>query len=100
VTLYRTDSIDITPTRPEHVLLIVEVVSPRTETTDRTVKADQYANAAIPFYWRVEQTPTGAPLLYTNVLDPATRRYRDGDLFTDIVRVTAPFPFEIDLRHI
>jgi hypothetical protein len=29
------------------VLLIVEVVSPGSETTDRIVKADQYATAAI-----------------------------------------------------
>jgi Uma2 family endonuclease len=100
VTVYRADSIDITPTRPEHVLLIVEVVSPGSETTDRIVKADQYANAAIPFYWRVEQAGTSAPLLYTYVLDPATRRYRDGDIFTDVVRLAAPFEFQIDLRHI
>jgi hypothetical protein len=34
VTVYRADSIDVTPTRPEHVLLVVEVVSPGSETTD------------------------------------------------------------------
>jgi hypothetical protein len=38
--------------------------------------------------------------LYTYVLDPATRRYRDTDIFTDIVRLAAPFEFEIDLHHI
>ena len=100
VTVYRADSIDVAPTRPEHVLLIVEVVSPGSETTDRIVKADQYAKAGIPFYWRVEQAPTGAPLLYTYVGDPATRRYRDGDVFTDAVRLAAPFELEIDLRQI
>jgi hypothetical protein len=40
---------------------------------------------------------TGAPLLYTYVLDPATRRYREGEVFIDIVKLTAPFPFEVDL---
>ena len=74
VTVYRADCIDITPTRPEQVLLIVEVVSPGSETTDRIVKADQYAKATIPFYWRIEQIATGAPLLYTYVLDPALPR--------------------------
>ena len=28
VTVYRAETIDVTPTRPEHVLLVVEVVSP------------------------------------------------------------------------
>ena len=65
VTVYRADSIDVTPTRPEHVLLVVEVVSPGSETTDRIVKADQYAKAGIQFYWRVEQAATGVFLLYT-----------------------------------
>ena len=46
VTVCRADTIDITPARPEHVLLVVEVVSPGSETTDRIVKADQYARPA------------------------------------------------------
>ncbi len=97
VTVYRADTIDVSPTRPEHVLLVVEVVSPGSETTDRIVKADQYAKAGIQFYWRVEQAATGAPLVYTYVLDPASGRYRDGEFFTGIVKVTAPFLVEIDL---
>ena len=97
VTVYRADTIDISPTRPEHVLLVVEVVSPGSETTDRIVKADQYARAGIPFYWRVEQAATGAPLVYTYVLDPATGRYRDGEVFTGVVKLTAPFAVEVDL---
>ncbi|MFI5915334.1 Uma2 family endonuclease [Dactylosporangium sp. NPDC051541] len=100
VTVYRADSIDVTPTRPEHVLLVVEVVSPGSETTDRIVKADQYAKAGIQFYWRVEQAATGAPLVYTYVLDPATGRYRDGAVGTGVVQVTAPFALEVDLSEI
>ncbi len=69
VTVYRADTIDIVPARPEHVLLVVEVVSPGSETTDRIVKADQYARAGITFYWRVEQTTSGIPLVHTHVLD-------------------------------
>lgn len=97
VVVYRADTIDITPTRPEHVLLVVEVVSPGSETTDRVVKVDQYATAGIPFYWRVEQAATGVPLVYTYVLDPATRAYRDGDVYTGVVKAVAPFPVEADL---
>ncbi|MGA5301729.1 Uma2 family endonuclease [Nucisporomicrobium flavum] len=99
VTVYRADTLDVSPTRPEHVLLVVEVVSPGSETTDRIVKADQYARAGIRFYWRVEQTPTGAPLVYTYVLDPATGRYRDGDIFAGTVKVAAPFPVDVDLSQ-
>jgi hypothetical protein len=28
VTVYRADTVDVSPTRPEHVLLVVEVVTP------------------------------------------------------------------------
>ncbi|GAV45298.1 Uma2 family endonuclease [Streptomyces acidiscabies] len=100
VVVYRADTIDITPTRPEHVLLVVEVVSPGSETTDRVVKTDQYAKSGIAFYWSVEQAATGVPLVYTYVLDPATRTYRDGDVFTGTVKAVAPFPVEIDLARI
>ncbi|MFD2491822.1 Uma2 family endonuclease [Amycolatopsis jiangsuensis] len=57
-----TAPLDLTPTRPEHVLLVVEVVSPGSGTTDRIVKTDQYAKAGIPFYWRVEQSAGGLPI--------------------------------------
>ena len=100
VTVYRADTIDVTPTRPEHVLLVVEVVSPGSETTDRIVKADQYARAGIQFYWRVEQATTGAPLVYTYVLDPATGRYRDSEIFTGVVKLAVPIFVEIDLSQI
>jgi Uma2 family endonuclease len=100
VTVYRAETIDVTPTRPEHVLLVVEVVSPGSETTDRIVKADQYARAGIQFYWRVEQAATGAPLVYTYVLDPATCRYRDSEIFTGVVKLAVPFSIEVDLGQI
>ncbi|WP_239118563.1 Uma2 family endonuclease [Paractinoplanes ferrugineus] len=100
VTVYRAETIDVTPTRPEHVLLVVEVVSPGSETTDRIVKADQYARAGIQFYWRVEQAATGAPLVHTYVLDPATGRYHDGEVFAGVVRLAAPFAVEIDLGRL
>lgn len=39
------------------VVLVVEVVSPSTRSTDRFRKPGQYALAGIPFYWRVETDP-------------------------------------------
>ncbi len=100
VVVYRAETIDLTPTRPEHVLLVVEVVSPGSETTDRIVKVDQYAGAGIAFYWRVEQAATGIPIIYTYVLDPARRSYRDGEVFTGTVKTTAPFTVEVDLSKV
>ncbi|MFC1432709.1 Uma2 family endonuclease [Streptacidiphilus sp. N1-3] len=97
VVVYRAETIDLTPTRPEHVLLVVEVMSPGSETTDRVVKVDQYAKAGIPFYWRVEQAATGVPLVHTYVLDPASRAYRDGEVFTGMVKAAAPFSVAVDL---
>ncbi|PJE93806.1 hypothetical protein CUT44_31880 [Streptomyces carminius] len=100
VVVYRADTIDITPTRPEHVLLVAEIVSPGSETTDRIVKTDQYAKAGIAFYWRIEQAATGVPLVYTYLLDPAARAYREGDVFTGTVKASAPFPVEVELGRI
>jgi Uma2 family endonuclease len=80
--------------------LVAEVVSPGSETTDRIVKVDQYAKAGIAFYWRIEQAPTGVPLIYTYILDPATNSYRTGDMFTGVVKACAPFTVEIDLGQL
>jgi len=99
VVVYRADTIDVTPTRPEHVLLVVEIVSPGSETTDRIVKLDQYARAGIPFYWRVELTATDIPVVYTHLLDSASGRYRDSEVFTGLVKATVPFPVAADLSH-
>jgi Uma2 family endonuclease len=100
VVVYRADTIDINPTRPGHVLLAVEIVSPGSETTDRVVKLDQYARAGIAFYWRVELTATRIPVVYTYLLDSATSRYRDGDVYTGLVKAAVPVPVEVDLAAV
>jgi len=100
VVVYRADTLDITPTRPEHVLLVVEVVSPGSETTDRFVKPGEYARAGITYYWRVEQPAGGVPVVYTHVLDPAAGAYRHTDIFTGVIDATAPFPVKIDIAHL
>ncbi|HET7014680.1 MAG TPA: Uma2 family endonuclease [Streptosporangiaceae bacterium] len=97
IVVYRADTIDVSPTRPEHILLVAEIVSPGSETTDRIVKFDQYARSGIPFYWRVELTPTDIPIVYTYLLASASRRYRDSEVLTGLIKATAPFPVEIDL---
>jgi Uma2 family endonuclease len=97
VVVYRADTVDVTPTRPGHVLLVAEIVSPGSETTDRVVKLDQYARAGIAFYWRVELTAMGIPVVYSYLLDSASSRYREGEVFTGLINATVPFQVEIDL---
>ncbi|MET7283960.1 Uma2 family endonuclease [Kribbella sp. NPDC005582] len=93
VVVYRADTIDVFPTRPEHTLLVVDFAP----SNDR---ATQYAKAGIAFYWRVEQAATGVPIVYTYVLDPASRTYRDSEVFTGEVKATAPFPVAVQLTSL
>lgn len=64
------------------------------------MKVNQYAKAGIAFYWRIEQAATGVPIVYTYVLDPATKTYRDGEMFTGVVKAAVPFPVTVDLGTI
>jgi Uma2 family endonuclease len=40
---------------PADVLLVVEVVSPGSEDTDRRIKPAEYARAGVPHFWRIER---------------------------------------------
>jgi hypothetical protein len=45
----------------------------------------------------VELTATGIPVVYAYLLDSASGQYRDGEVFTGLVKATVPFPVDIDL---
>jgi Uma2 family endonuclease len=45
------------PVGPEHVGLVVEIVSTSSRKTDRFAKPGEYAEAGIPLFWRVETDP-------------------------------------------
>jgi Uma2 family endonuclease len=100
VVVFRADTFGTMPKRPEHVLLIAEVVSPGSESADRKIKPDEYAAAGIEYYWRVEQVGIGIPVVHTYVLDAAAQVYRPTEVFTGVVRAIAPFAVELDLREI
>jgi Uma2 family endonuclease len=100
VIVYSPDAIDVVPMRPEHVLLVGEVVSPGSETTDRSFKALEYARAGIRYYWRVEDAATGLPIVHTYVLDQASQAYQATEVFPGVIKAVAPFPVELDLRAI
>lgn len=79
---------------PEDMLLAVEVASPSTVTQDKTLKAEVYARAGIPTYWRIELDE--GPILYVYELngdtyDPPTA-YKPGA----IAELKAPFPVSFD----
>ena len=100
VVVYRREAMRQMPMRPENMLLVVEVVSPGSETTDRHTKPAEYARAGIRYYWRIEQVENDVPIAYTYVLDEASGQYRDAGVFARVIKTDVPFPVEIDLEEI
>ncbi|MBF8172135.1 Uma2 family endonuclease [Streptomyces olivaceus] len=93
--------INQTSFRAEDVLLAVEVVSPESESRDRTTKPQKYAAAGIPNYWRVEQGGTdGRPVVHVYELDPVTKTYVHVGMHRDRIKVDAPHPIDIDLTGV
>ncbi|WP_399926116.1 Uma2 family endonuclease [Streptomyces kanamyceticus] len=83
------------------VLLAVEVVSPESQSRDRTTKPQKYAAAGIPNFWRVEQTGTGRRLvIHVYELDEVTNAYVHMGIHRDQVKVNKPYDIDIDLTAI
>lgn len=56
---------------PSDFLLVVEIVSPSSEDSDRIYKPQHYARARIPEYWRVERADDGDDaLIFQHELTP------------------------------
>lgn len=87
---------DQTTYQPEDVLLAVEVVSPDSESRDRDTKPSKYAAAGIPHFWRVENN-NGAPVVYVFELEPASRTYAVTGIHHERLKVSQPFPVDLDL---
>jgi Uma2 family endonuclease len=70
--------------RAEHVLLLIEIVSPGSETTDAVDKLGEYARAGIPHYWIARLDDTGVSMIERYQLDRATSLYKHlGTLMKD-----------------
>lgn len=95
VIVYRGDP-SARPILPENALLVVEVMSPGSLSTDRIAKPVEYAAAGIPHYWRVEENTSGLTT-YTFVLNPASREYSETGAYYGALKTEQPFPVEIDL---
>lgn len=87
--------------RAEHALLVVEIVSPGSETQDTTDKTGEYAKAGIPHYWIVRLDGTGVSVIERYRLDRATMLYKHVGTFMrdepgDPPSVDNPIPITID----
>ncbi|MGV9557631.1 Uma2 family endonuclease [Streptomyces sp. NPDC003401] len=104
VSVVRADAVtglDQTSFEAKDVLLAVEVVSPDSESRDRTTKPQKYASAGIPHYWRVEQDgTTGRPLVHVYELDPMTRCYVHMGMQRDQIKVDKPAAVAIELVRV
>ncbi|WP_327361938.1 Uma2 family endonuclease [Streptomyces sp. NBC_01296] len=81
------------------VRLAIEVVSPESVGRDRETKPIKYAHAKIPHFWRVENKE-GRAVVYVYELDPATEAYVATGIFHDRLKVSVPFPMDLDLAAI
>jgi Uma2 family endonuclease len=81
------------------VILAVEVVSPSSLVRDRERKPQIYAKAAIRHLWRIENE-SGNPVLYAYELDAATAIYVITGIFHDHLKVSVPFPIDLDLGEL
>jgi Uma2 family endonuclease len=79
------------PVGPEHVGLVVEVVSPSSRKTDRFAKPGEYDEAGIPLFWRVETEPD-LLLLAHRLVDGAYRQVAE-------VTASAAVPVPWGERH-
>ncbi|WP_405507000.1 Uma2 family endonuclease [Streptomyces purpurascens] len=81
------------------VLLAIEVVSPDSVSRDRETKPLKYARAGIPHYWRVESEKDLAAV-HAFELEPTTGAYTSIGIFRERMKVSAPFPVDLDLTDI
>ncbi len=79
----------------ENMILVVEVVSPGSEKTDRFDKPFRYAEAGIPFFWRVERNPLR---VHAYKLDGGI--YKEQAESADELVVDEPFPIRLPIREI
>jgi Uma2 family endonuclease len=81
---------------PSDIVLVVEVVSPGSVTTDRITKPAQYAAAGIGSFWRVETDPVS---LTAYTLAPGASTYTELGQWRagELARISDPFPVQLDL---
>lgn len=88
--------------RPEHCLLVVEVMSPGSVTTDQTDKPAEYAAAGIKNFWRVEDIDAVRQTMkaFRYELDPTTHTYLAAGVDSGVLSVRDPFDLTIELADL
>ncbi|MEU1085282.1 Uma2 family endonuclease [Streptomyces sp. NPDC005576] len=93
------ESMNQTRVPAEAVRLAIEVVSTESRSRDRETKPVKYARARIPHFWRVENQD-GRAVVYVFEREPATGAYTSTGIFHDRLKVSVPFPIDLDLTAI
>ena len=98
IVVYDASLADDAVLRPRHCVLVIEVMSPGSVTTDQTDKPAEYAVAGIGHYWRVEHDPAESVLsVFCYRLDPTTGSYASAGVHSGKMAVADPVIVTIDL---
>ncbi|SFS33505.1 Uma2 family endonuclease [Saccharopolyspora flava] len=102
VVLYDATLPDDVVLRPQHVALVVEVMSPGSVTADQTDKPAEYAAAGIEHFWRIESEPQDDRKLtvFRYRLDPTTRAYVSAGVDTADIAVSTPVTLKVELESL
>ena len=79
----------------DEVALVVEIVSPGSQSMDRVLKPALYAKAGIGSYWLIETD--GGITVHTHRLDRNADVYEPTGSFTDVIRTGEPWHIEIPI---
>jgi Uma2 family endonuclease len=82
--------------RLDETHLVIEIVSPESETRDLKRKPQLYAEAGIRHFWRVDNDG-GRPVVFAFELDPGSNTYAPIGVYREKMKLTAPFPIEIQV---
>lgn len=96
VVVHKADLLDHEVLHPEHCLLVVEIMSPGSITTDQLDKPGEYAASGIRHFWRVEYDEAVSVFRYQ--FDPTTRTYALVALDKDRLSTKDPIVLDLDLE--
>jgi Uma2 family endonuclease len=83
--------------RPEHCLLVIEIMSEGSVTTDQIDKPGEYAASGIRHFWRIEHDDQVINV-FRYQLDPMTRTYALVGLDKGKMIINDPVGLELDLE--
>jgi Uma2 family endonuclease len=87
--------------RPQHCLLLVEVMLPGSLTADQIDKPAEYASAGIAHFWRVENVDNpGALTIFHYRLDPTTGTYVSVGASVDKLVISDPFDLSVNFTEL